>query len=509
MNYFSNQAPIVRPTRFIGYRHHLAKMYRMLENDTGNVHVLGPARSGKTSLLNVFSNKDVAAEFMGDGAAETVFAVIRMRDVYESPDDLMDAIRHCLEREARREGVGLQPSGAGEPYAVLLDVLEQFVDAGKRVVVCFDDADKFADSERYDVTCFNRLRSLQERGLVAYVALSRRPLALISQSVKTSKWNLTFSSSLVIDGLKAPEVAAYIEGLPERPEGITAAVLSWLIRDVSGGQPGPLRRALACLWEQGGEAKAELTPRLREEMEQEFASRFNDVKAVALQAAHRELDRLSEADQDELLYEGIARRRINGTVALTTPLVGELLQWWLQEESKKRFPEGAPGDWRSMGGVWERMREDARDMLRSSEWVFVTAAEETWYDYAGAATCLYKAIEVEARQGICGWLYNNTPERVRMGREAKLIPWHLLTAGQMRRYLSDCADRLGGRLGPGGPRRLRNVAGILNKMLSTGGRNDFIHSKPMNSTEFQRLRLMAIQERWFEKIVEAREGLGS
>lgn len=74
-------------------------------------------------------------------------------------------------------------------------------------------------------------------------------------------------------------------------------------------------------------------------------------------------------------------------------------------------------------------------------------------------------------------------------------------------YLSDCADRLGPQLGPAGPRRLRDVAAILNKVLNVGGRNDFVHSKRMDSTRFQRLPLMAIEEQSFEKIVEAREGM--
>lgn len=177
-NPFFNRGPIREPRFFFGRPAETREIMRLLAG-TQNVSLVGPVKSGKTSLLLHAARPVVLASYglspaqyapvylsfegLGALSAEQFFLLM----VRETAQQSAGKISLVYPRYQGREGIG---------FLELRDILDQLEVAGDHLVFLLDEVELAARNPAFDLNFFSALRHIAARPGVCFVTATERRL---------------------------------------------------------------------------------------------------------------------------------------------------------------------------------------------------------------------------------------------------------------------------------------------------------------------------------------------
>jgi len=177
-NPFFNRGPIREPRFFFSRPGETREIFRLLAGSQ-NCSLVGPVKSGKTSLLLHLARPAVLA---GHGLSPAQHAA-----VYISFEGLArltaEQFFHLMARELARQSAGkialIWPRFEPRDDLSFLDlkgILDQVEVAGERVIFLLDEVELAADNPAFDLNFFSALRNIAARPEVCFVTATERRL---------------------------------------------------------------------------------------------------------------------------------------------------------------------------------------------------------------------------------------------------------------------------------------------------------------------------------------------
>jgi len=177
-NPFFNRGPIQDSRFFFGREKETREVLRLLAG-VQNCSLIGPVKSGKTSLLLHLGRPAVLS---AQGLPASQYAV-----VYISLEGLAglqpEQFFHLLVRETARQATGkialIWPQFEKRDAISFLDlrqVIEQIDAAGEKLVICLDEVELAAENPAFDLNFFSALRSIASHPSVCFVTATEKRL---------------------------------------------------------------------------------------------------------------------------------------------------------------------------------------------------------------------------------------------------------------------------------------------------------------------------------------------
>jgi putative nucleotidyltransferase with HDIG domain len=177
-NPFFNRGPIWEPKFFFGRPGETREVMRLVAG-TQNCSLVGPVKSGKTSLLLHLARPTTLA---GHGLSPAQHAA-----VYISFEGLgrisAEEFFHLMVREMATQSAGkislIWPRFEARDelsFLELKEVLDQVEVAGERLIFLLDEVELAADNPAFDLNFFSALRHIAARPGVCFVTATERPL---------------------------------------------------------------------------------------------------------------------------------------------------------------------------------------------------------------------------------------------------------------------------------------------------------------------------------------------
>ncbi len=177
-NPFFNRGPIQDPRFFLERRDETREVARLLAG-VQNCSIVGPVKSGKTSLLFHLTRQEVLREYDLDGREYGI--------VYLSLEGLADLqpehFFHLMLRESARQTRGkigiIWPQFERREaisFLELRQVVEQVGEGGEKLVICLDELEMAAENPAFDLNFFSALRAIASLPNVCFITASARPL---------------------------------------------------------------------------------------------------------------------------------------------------------------------------------------------------------------------------------------------------------------------------------------------------------------------------------------------
>jgi HD-GYP domain-containing protein (c-di-GMP phosphodiesterase class II) len=274
-NPFFNRGPIQDSRFFLSREKETREVVRLLAG-VQNCSIIGPVKSGKTSLLLHLSRPEVLS---AHGLPAAQYAVVYLS--FEGLADLRPEQFFCLLlRETARQGRGkiglIWPQFEKREAISFLELrqsVEQLEVAGERLVVCLDEVELAAENPAFDLNFFSALRSIASHASVCFVTATERRLHELKVAGRQVGSPFADLFSVVRLGpvgfeeawpsLSSLALAESVDIGPERD----------LIRDLGGGWPHHLQVVAYEVFEARDSTRPESRPSrpLREE-EREFVS---------------------------------------------------------------------------------------------------------------------------------------------------------------------------------------------------------------------------------------------
>jgi hypothetical protein len=171
---FNFREPIRDPDLFFGRRYKVRETLDSLRSSQ-SVSVVGPARIGKTSLLNYVSHPRVLRDH-GLTESELAFVYVDCRELADK--DREQILNHM---GSRIEEQVMPPDSTGIGHVKCFDDLERICrdlqrSGPRSLVIVLDAFDSLARNDHFDSNLSVSLRSLNTRFPVAYLTASEEPL---------------------------------------------------------------------------------------------------------------------------------------------------------------------------------------------------------------------------------------------------------------------------------------------------------------------------------------------
>jgi len=177
-NPFFNRGPIQDSRFFFGREKETREVLRLLAG-VQNCSLIGPVKSGKTSLLLHLARPAVLSSH---GLPASQYAV-----VYISLEGLAnlqpEQFFHLLVRETARQATGkialIWPEFEKQDaisFLELRQVIEQIEAAGEKLIICLDEVELAAENPAFDLNFFSALRSIASYPSVCFVTATEKRL---------------------------------------------------------------------------------------------------------------------------------------------------------------------------------------------------------------------------------------------------------------------------------------------------------------------------------------------
>jgi hypothetical protein len=174
-NPFSFKEPVRDPAFFFGRRDEVRRILDFLRTSQC-VSLVGPARIGKTSLLNYVSHPRVLSEY-GLNESEWLFAYV---DCRELADKDREQIFDCIGTQIKQQVTPPDSVTAGHVtcFADLENICADLDQSGpKSLVIVLDTFESLTRNDRFDFNTSVNLRSLNTNFGVAFLTASEEPLS--------------------------------------------------------------------------------------------------------------------------------------------------------------------------------------------------------------------------------------------------------------------------------------------------------------------------------------------
>ena len=268
-NPFFNRGPIQDSRFFLPREKETREVLRLLAG-VQNCSIVGPVKSGKTSLLLHLSRPEVLS---AHGLPAAQYAVVYLS--FEGLADLRPEQFFCLLlREAARQAKGkiglIWPQFEKREAISFLELrqsVEQIEVAGERLVVCLDEVELAAENPAFDLNFFSALRSIASYASVCFVTATEgrlHELKVAGRQVGSPFADLFSVVRLRPVGFE--EVWPSLSSLA-LAEGVDIGPERDLIRELGGGWPHHLQVAAYEVFESRASTRPEGRPSgpLREE----------------------------------------------------------------------------------------------------------------------------------------------------------------------------------------------------------------------------------------------------
>jgi hypothetical protein len=173
--------PVQRASQFWGRAKQARYILKYVKSGQ-SISLVGPPGSGKTSLLNYVSDRDVCLKY---GLRPDAFLFVRLqgRDLADrNQAACLDRFAECTITQAEQASPDLAGElrqalrGQSRGHLGLRALLRSVCDAGRQPVVLLDGFEHLARNPRLEDSFFAALRSLATSCQVSYVIASRQPL---------------------------------------------------------------------------------------------------------------------------------------------------------------------------------------------------------------------------------------------------------------------------------------------------------------------------------------------
>jgi hypothetical protein len=176
--------PISDPTQFYGQSLMLDPIYSTIKHGQ-SVSLVGPRRTGKSSILRCMGHLEIQARFRYD-LSRLVFVYLDLRTYLKKTcSDFFDDVSRKIISACSGELTFQLPPVEGEDK--FSQLLEQVTQQGFHIVLLLDAFDNVIRNQQFDPEFFLFLRAQAMAGQVCYVTASISPLSDISHpGIKTS-----------------------------------------------------------------------------------------------------------------------------------------------------------------------------------------------------------------------------------------------------------------------------------------------------------------------------------
>jgi len=244
-NPFFNRGPIQDSRFFLSREKETREVVRLLAG-VQNCSIIGPVKSGKTSLLLHLSRPEVLS---AHGLPAAQYAVVYL--TFEGLADLRPEQFFCLLlRETARQArgkIGLIWPRFDKREAIsfleLRQSVEQIEVAGERLVVCLDEVELAAENPAFDLNFFSALRSIASHASVCFVTATERRLHELKVAGRQVGSPFADLFSVVRLGPVGFEETWPSLSSLALAEGVDIGPERDLIRDLGGGWPHHLQVA--------------------------------------------------------------------------------------------------------------------------------------------------------------------------------------------------------------------------------------------------------------------------
>lgn len=266
-NPFFNRGPIVDARFFFGRERETREVLRLLAG-AQNCSLVGPVKSGKTSLLLHLGRPSVLA---AHGLSPAQYAVVYLS--FEGLTDLSaERFFHVMLREVARQAEGkialVWPRFEEREslrFLELKEAVEQLRAAGERLVFCLDEVELAARNPAFDTTFFSALRHLASEPGVCFVTATEKQLHEVQAAGQ--QVGSPFADLFAVIRLRPVEEQVAWPAMNElaMEAGVDLSSERELIVALGGGWPYYLQVVAGEVWEQLGQRARSVGEGLTEE----------------------------------------------------------------------------------------------------------------------------------------------------------------------------------------------------------------------------------------------------
>lgn len=166
--------PVQSPDEFQG-RHYEVRRASSFLRQKQNVSVVGAAKMGKTSMLNVLSHQKTVQQY---SLSEHLFVRVEGRELdNKSKEQCLYHICSCIHQQLPLLSYPRQ----NIRFADLQTMCREATRLGKKLIIVFDQFEGLTSNPQLDVDFFNGLRALSSAEFVTFLTASSSPLYELQQ----------------------------------------------------------------------------------------------------------------------------------------------------------------------------------------------------------------------------------------------------------------------------------------------------------------------------------------
>lgn len=155
-----------------GFYNRISELTRIISRSAADgpqsVSVVGPPRTGKTSLINYLCDPAQRAQDLDDPSRYVYLCLYLREDPPGSPEAFFARMQAALQRSGQ--------GAMGPGYDGFLALVEQLMQEGRKLVLFLDDFDQVTLHRGFPLDFFSFMRSIANSNDVGYVTTSYEPL---------------------------------------------------------------------------------------------------------------------------------------------------------------------------------------------------------------------------------------------------------------------------------------------------------------------------------------------